>query len=49
MNSFAILGIKLLEGLFLIGVLGALAVFAVSLVEDAKVILEKDEPAQVVE
>jgi hypothetical protein len=45
MNPLVTLSIKLLEGLFVIGVLGSLAVLAVSLVEDVEVILERDEPA----
>lgn len=45
MNPFVVASIKLLEGLFVIGMLGSLAVLAVSLVEDVEVILDKDEPA----
>jgi len=42
MNPIVVALIKLLEGLFVIGMLGSLAVLAVSLVEDVEVILDKD-------
>lgn len=37
----------LLEGLFVIGVLGSVAVLAVTMVEDVRVILDKEDDAPV--
>ena len=42
MNPIVAVFIKLLEGLFVVGMLGSLAVLAVSLVEDVEVILDRD-------
>jgi hypothetical protein len=42
MNALANIGIRILEALFVIGVLGSAAVFAVATVEDVEVILDKD-------
>ena len=42
MNPLVTASIKLLEALFVIGMLGSLAVLAVSLVEDVEVILDRD-------
>ena len=42
MNPLISASIKLLETLFVIGMLGSLAVLAVSLVEDVEVILDRD-------
>lgn len=46
MNPVVTLSIKLLEGLFVVGVLGSLVVIVMSLVEDVEVILERDRPTQ---
>ncbi len=42
MNPIVVVLIKLLEGMFVIGMIGSLAVLAVSLVEDVEVILDRD-------
>jgi hypothetical protein len=42
MYVLASIGIRLLELLFVIGVLGSVAVFLVATVEDVEVILDKD-------
>jgi hypothetical protein len=42
MNVLATIGIRILEVLFVVGVLGSLAVFLAATVEDVEVILDKD-------
>jgi hypothetical protein len=46
MNALVSISIRVLEALFVIGVLGSLAVFVVATVEDVEVILDKDVSPQ---
>jgi hypothetical protein len=47
MNPIVVFLIRLLECLFVVGVVGSLAVFVVSLVEDLEVVMQKDEVGKI--
>jgi hypothetical protein len=46
MNSFVTVLIRILEGMFVVGVTGSVIVLVLATIEDIRTIIEKDEPSE---